>query len=241
MLAHRQRDDYDTAFPVKALADREWVYRHVVVDEAQDLTPMMVRALVRRCRSRSFTLVGDLHQAATARKVESWDEVLGEELRRREEHRLTVNYRTPAEFMQRAFSVLSNADFENDCPDSFRTATEPLREHSSPVPDATALAIARRRHAGSPERSVAVISSGPFAPSLSDPDEDEWRPWTGTPDDARGLEFDSVIVVDPDRIVNSPQFGVNSVYVAMTRATQTLDIVHAATTSEACGAIYSLK
>lgn len=228
MLARRQRNDSDTALPAKALADRGWVYGHVVVDEAQDLTPMMVRALVRRCPSRSFTLVGDLHQAATARRVGSWDDVLGDELRRREEHRLTVNYRTPAEFMQRAFSVLSNADFEDDCPASLRTAPEPVRESSSPAPEATALDIARRRHARAPERSVAVISSGPMAPSLSDLNEDEWRPWTGTPDDARGLEFDSVIVVEPERIANAPQFGVNSVYVAMTRATQTLDIVHRA-------------
>ncbi|WP_136044998.1 HelD family protein [Microbacterium sp. K41] len=225
MLAHRQRHDYDAAFPAKALADREWVYGHVVVDEAQNLTPMMVRALVRRCPSRSFTLVGDLHQAATARHVETWDDVLGDELRRRDEHRLTVNYRTPAEFMQHALSVLPNVDVENDRPASLRTATEPVREHSSPAPDVTALGIARRRHARAPQRSVAVISSELFAPSLSGLGKGDWEPWIGTPDDARGLEFDSVIVVDPDRIANTPQFGVNSLYVAMTRATQTLDIV----------------
>ena len=80
--------------------DRTWGFGHVIVDEAQELSPMMLRALLRRCPSRSMTVVGDLAQAAARWGPANWADVLEEQVPGRwRVERLTINYRTPAEIM----------------------------------------------------------------------------------------------------------------------------------------------
>ena len=105
----------------RAAADRDWTYRHVVVDEAQELSEMDWRVLMRRCPSRSFTVVGDLAQRRSAAGATSWDRMLEPYVPGRWVYRsLSVNYRTPAEIMTVAAALL--AEFAPDIrpPDSVR-------------------------------------------------------------------------------------------------------------------------
>ena len=120
-LAERflERDTRDLA--ERAAADRDWTYRHVVVDEAQELSEMDWRVLMRRCPSRSFTVVGDLAQRRSMAGATSWAEMLEPYVPDRWVYRsLSVNYRTPAEIMTVAAALL--ADFAPDvrAPESVR-------------------------------------------------------------------------------------------------------------------------
>ena len=95
----------------RAAADRTWQFGHVIVDEAQELSPMEWRMLMRRCRRRSMTLVGDLAQAGSDSGVRSWAELLDRYAPGRwRTAELTVNYRTPAEIMAVAADVLAAID-----------------------------------------------------------------------------------------------------------------------------------
>ena len=89
-----------------ASADRTWAYGHIVVDEAQELSPMQWRLLMRRCPMKSFTIVGDIAQASSAAAASSWSQALepfvGERFTLEE---LTINYRTPAQIAEAAVSV----------------------------------------------------------------------------------------------------------------------------------------
>src|SRR5690606_31169542 len=107
-LAERflERDTRDLS--ERAAADRDWTYGHVVVDEAQELSAMEWRVLMRRCPRRSFTVVGDLAQRRSAAGATSWDDTLSPYVPGRWVYRaLTLNYRTPAEIMAVAASVLA--------------------------------------------------------------------------------------------------------------------------------------
>ena len=107
----------------RAAGDREWTYGHVIVDEAQELSAMAWRMVMRRCPMRSMTLVGDLAQTSDPAGASSWARVLRPYARqgfRVEE--LTVNYRTPAEIMTVAEPVLAAIDPGLTAPTSVRDA-----------------------------------------------------------------------------------------------------------------------
>ncbi|MDQ4039356.1 MAG: helicase, partial [Actinomycetota bacterium] len=109
----------------RAGSDRAWAYGHVIVDEAQELSPMAWRMLARRCPSRSMTVVGDLAQASGPSSLRTWDEALDPYAQghwRRVE--LTVNYRTPTEIMAVAADVLRTADPQASAPEAIRSAGE---------------------------------------------------------------------------------------------------------------------
>ncbi|MGB8020773.1 MAG: ATP-binding domain-containing protein [Candidatus Nanopelagicales bacterium] len=109
-----------------ALEDRTWGYGHVVVDEAQELSPMAWRLLMRRCPSRSMTVVGDLAQAGSAAAPDSWATVFDRLARGRwSVEQLTVNYRTPAPVMELAAAVLKAAGSPVDPPRSARDGNVP--------------------------------------------------------------------------------------------------------------------
>ncbi len=114
----------------RAAADRTWAFGHIVVDEAQELSEMAWRMLMRRCPSRSMTIAGDIAQSSNPASVTSWDEVLTPHLGNRWRlDRLTINYRTPAEIMTVAADVLAKIDPDFDVPMSVReTGTTPWRE-----------------------------------------------------------------------------------------------------------------
>src|SRR6185312_13217781 len=107
-LAARQRELDVRSTAERAAADREWVYGHVVVDEAQELSEMDWRMLTRRCPTRSFTVVGDLAQRRAAGGVRAWEQVAeGAVPGRWTLRRLSVDYRTPAEIAAVAADVLA--------------------------------------------------------------------------------------------------------------------------------------
>src|SRR5881397_1528412 len=101
-----ERADHGTVAE-RAAADRSWTYGHVIVDEAQELSEMAWRTLMRRCPSRSMTIVGDVAQTGDLAGTSSWERVLEPYVADRWRlARLTVNYRTPAEIMAVASGVL---------------------------------------------------------------------------------------------------------------------------------------
>ncbi|NTY58042.1 DUF2075 domain-containing protein [Mycolicibacterium sphagni] len=213
-LAERfgERDTRDLA--ERAAADREWTYRHVVVDEAQELSEMDWRVLMRRCPSRSFTVVGDLAQRRSMAGAMSWTEMLEPYVPGRWVYRsLSVNYRTPAEIMAVAAALL--ADFAPDvrAPESVRACG--IRPWSRRVTADRLSAAIEEFVASEAAREGTSIVIGP-------PDV----PGTVAPSETKGLEFDAVLVVEPDRILANGPRGAAELYVALTRATQRLGVLH---------------
>jgi DNA helicase IV len=208
-----ERDSRDLA--ERAAADRDWTYGHVVVDEAQELSAMDWRVLMRRCPSRSFTVVGDLTQRRSTAGATSWGEVLDRYVPGRWVYRsLTVNYRTPAEIMAVAAAVLAEFAPGVRPPDSVRACGVP--PWSRRVGDdelAGALEDFVRDEAGREGTSVIIGPAGSV-------------PGAVPPSGTKGLEFDAVLVVDPDRILADGPRGAADLYVALTRATQRLGVLH---------------
>ncbi len=208
MLAARFAAELTGSVAERAAPDREWTYGHLVVDEAQELSPMDWHVLARRCPSRSITAVGDLAQRSAPAGARSWADVLapiaGDRFTLRA---LTVNYRTPAEIMDTAALVLP-AEERHRVPRSVRRTGEPPRHAAwSALP-----AVVADHGPG----TVAVIAADPSTlPDLG-------PVAVHTPGSAKGLEFDVVVVVDPETIAaRCPA----DLYVAMTRATRRLILV----------------
>jgi hypothetical protein len=198
---------------------------HVLVDEAQELTPMEWRMLHRRCPTGSFTIVGDLNQASGTSGALDWHAIGRSINEDAGAHVLTleVNYRTPEEIMRVATEVLRDADSPVDPPRSVRSTGESPLCLQAPTFEA-ALEVARRHAeaevAATDAGTVVVLVPDDVAPIVS-PDALDQRIVEMGVDQARGLEFDSVVVVEPSR------FGAHELYVALTRATARLTVVHA--------------
>ncbi|WP_081655862.1 RNA polymerase recycling motor ATPase HelR [Amycolatopsis vancoresmycina] len=207
-----ERDTRDLA--ERAAADRDWTYGHVVVDEAQELSEMDWRVLARRCPSRSFTIVGDLAQRRSAAGARDWATMLAPYAGDRWLYReLTVNYRTPAEIMAVAGAVLARFAPSARPPESVRACG--VRPWSRRVADgelADAIEDFVRDEAGREGTSVVIGPPG--------------VPGTIPPSAAKGLEFDAVLVVEPARILAAGPRGAAELYVALTRATQRLGVLH---------------
>ena len=200
-------------------------YGHVVVDEAQDLTPMQWRAILRRCPSRSLTVVGDIAQATRPGAATSWAEALAPHVGDRWTlGELTVNYRLPRPINDLAERALVDAGVAFTRTRSVREGHDALVEHTVPGDLlAAAREIGLRDHAASEgRRSVAVIAAADVVSS-----QGETAPLALlTPDGAKGMEFDIVVVVDPDRLRR--EGGPRALFVALTRATQRLHVLRRA-------------
>jgi len=224
-------------------------YGHIVVDEAQDLSPMELRMLARRSISGSMTVVGDVAQATGAEAPAGWDEVVRHLSPRRQPvmTELSVNYRTPSEIMDVAAAVLALAEPDLVPPRSVRsTGVEPLVVRAGAESDLVravadaALAELAAVEGGTvaiiaSDRSVEALRSG-LAPRLAAagvelgvPERDGLDlPVTLVPARlVKGLEFDAVVVVEPAALVEDSAQGLRTVYVALTRATRRLAVVHA--------------
>ncbi|MGZ8802356.1 MAG: RNA polymerase recycling motor ATPase HelR [Mycobacterium sp.] len=207
-----ERDNRDLA--ERAAADRDWTYRHVVVDEAQELSEMDWRVLMRRCPSRSFTIVGDLAQRRSAAGATSWDAMLEPHVPGRWLYRsLSMNYRTPAEIMKVAAALLAEFAPGVTPPQSVRaTGVQPWSRRIAGGELASAIEDFVRDEAA---REGTSITIGP--PGV---------PGTVPPSETKGLEFDAVLVVAPERILTGGDRGAAELYVALTRATQRLGVLH---------------
>lgn len=187
-------------------------FGHIVVDEAQELTDAQWRMLIARCPSRSFTVVGDRAQARRE-FTESWSarlERLG--LRNVRVSSLRVNYRTPAEVMALAAPTIREALPDANVPTSVRESGIPVRCGAVAERDAVLDTWA----AANPEGVAAVIGD---ESAVSRP-----RVRTLTPEGAKGLEFDLVVLVRPEAF-GSGRTGAVDRYVAMTRTTRELVIL----------------
>lgn len=258
LLAERQEASSGLTAAQRAARDRSWTFGHVIVDEAQELSAMDWRLLMRRCPSRSMTVVGDVAQTGSAAGTSAWGEVfepyVADRWRLRE---LTVNYRTPAEIMELAARVLAEIDPNLSAPVSVRrTGVSPWQRHlaahevtdrlrdivaaelaeldggtlavlcpaalEAPLSAELAEAVAASEHIGTDVDEVTGADIGEdTAARTGGP-----RVSVLTVERAKGLEFDGVVLVSPDEIAQGSPRGVNDLYVALTRATKRLGIIH---------------
>ncbi|MEU1686443.1 AAA family ATPase [Micromonospora sp. NPDC005707] len=240
-LSERQEEADRLTTAQRAAADRTWAFGHVIVDEAQELSPMAWRLLMRRCPSRSMTIVGDVAQTGALAGTPSWQEALAPYVADRWRlEELTVSYRTPAEIMAVAAEVLAEIDPALRPPRSVRATGVPPWDRAVPADRLTAeLVEATAREAAGladgrlgvivpagrvAELGAAVVAALPEA-TVGEQPELANRVVVLTTEQAKGLEFDSVLVVDPDRIVAESPRGHSDLYVALTRATQRLGIL----------------
>ncbi|MPZ79984.1 MAG: helicase, partial [Actinophytocola sp.] len=198
----------------RATADRDWTYRHIVVDEAQELSEMDWRVLMRHCPARSFTVVGDLAQRRSVAGATSWATMMEPYVPGRWEYRsLTVNYRTPAEIMTVAAALLAEFAPGVQPPESVRACgVQPWSRRVTEDDLPAAIEEFARDEAGREGTSVVIGPPG--------------VPGAVVPSETKGLEFDAVLVVEPERILADGPRGAAELYVALTRATQRLGVLH---------------
>jgi hypothetical protein len=211
------------------LAAERTEYAHVIVDEAQDLTPMQWRMVGRRGRHATWTVVGDPAQSSWSspeEAAEARDEALGSRPRRRFE--LTVNYRNPAEIAELAATVLHLAMPGMRSPSAVRSTG--VRPRFAVVPDGGDLAESVRAEA---ERLLEQVEGTVGVVVAMNRREQAARWLAGLGErvvalgslEAKGLEYDATVVVSPAEIADESPAGLRVLYVALTRATQQLTVV----------------
>jgi superfamily I DNA/RNA helicase len=202
---------------------------------------MAWRLVLRKCPTRSMTVVGDVAQTGSPAGADSWEAVLGPQLGgtgfRTVE--LTVNYRTPSEIVQVAADVLAAAGSPVVAPSSVRSTGEQPWAEAVPPAELAARVAERAGELSAHEGTLAVVvprgrldevaaavaarlPGVQWGPS-ADPTQ---GPLVATATDVKGLEFDSVLLVDPQGVLDEAARGVSDLYVALTRATQRLGVVH---------------
>lgn len=198
-LAARQQETDNRSTAQRAKEDYTWAYGHVIVDEAQELSPMEWRMIFRRSPSRWMTLVGDTAQTGSPAGTDDWAGALDPFVGTRYAlHELTVNYRTPTEIMEVANELLEIIDPDAAPAVAIRSTGQPVRYFP----------------AGTDPHSV-LFDDGRLSHIIT----------AENVDDVKGLEFDHVVVVDPAEIVGASNQGWQNLYVAYTRATQTLTVI----------------
>ncbi|MFF0783437.1 HelD family protein [Streptomyces sp. NPDC003720] len=217
------------------LAQERTEYAHVIVDEAQDLTPMQWRMVGRRGRHATWTVVGDPAQSSWSdpdEAAEARDEALGTRPRRR--FQLTVNYRNPAEIAELAARVLALAMPGSEAPSAVRsTGVEPRFVTAADASGGAARDGLERTVRAESERLLGLVD-GTVGVVVAMNRREEARRWlAGLGDrvvalgslEAKGLEYDATVVVSPAEIADESPAGLRVLYVALTRATQQLTVV----------------
>jgi DNA helicase IV len=215
----------------------------VVVDEAQELSAMTWRLLMRRSPLRSMTLVGDIAQTGALAGARSWDEVLDPYVEGRwtlEE--LTVNYRTPAQIMTLASAVLAAAGIPSTAPISVREGdSPPVATRIDPADPRTVVdAVAEELEALGGGRLAVIVTREDrdgivklLTEGLPDGSVSVGQDALDSPvavltvAGVKGLEFDTVVLLEPAAILRESSRGANDLYVAVTRPTQRLRVLHA--------------
>jgi DNA helicase IV len=219
----------------RAWADPSWAYGHVIVDEAQELSAMAWRMVMRRIPTRSLTVVGDVAQRGSAAGARSWAQMLDPYVKGRwHEELLTVNYRTPAEIMAVAADVLASVAPGERPPESVREEGVPPRAVRGL--DQVASVVAAEYDEMAESGRLAVIAPASLAAELAlalpaavpgdRPEVLDSPVALLTVGQAKGLEFDRVVLVDPAGILAQSPAGGHDLYVALTRATHRLTVVH---------------
>jgi DNA helicase IV len=241
-LAARYEDELNLTAAERAAADRTWAFGHVIVDEAQELSQMAWRMLMRRCPARSLTIVGDVAQTGDLAGMRSWAEALDPYLGDRWRLApLTVNYRAPAEVMEVAADVLNAIDPELKLPRSVReSGHQPwhLEAEADQMACAVAQAAVRLAQQAGDGKLAVIVPAGlaaelggavgaalPGTAIAADPDLTS-PVVVLTVKQAKGLEFDCVLIADPAGLLAESPRGLNDLYVALTRATKQVGVVH---------------
>ncbi|MFD8123928.1 HelD family protein [Streptomyces albidoflavus] len=221
---------------VAGLIERPAGYRHIVVDEAQDLSPMQCRAVARRAAHGSLTVLGDLAQGTTPWAAADWPGLLAH-LGREEAvvTRLTEGFRLPAAVAELANRLLPELGVDLEPVRSPRGGGEVRVERvADPAASVLAAVTAALRRPG----SVGVIAADPAAARLREaltaaghtlarPGGTQGRVTVLPASAAKGLEYDHVIVVEPAEIVRAERRGLHRLYVVLTRAVSRLHVLHA--------------
>jgi DNA helicase IV len=223
----------------RAWADPSWAYGHVIVDEAQELSAMAWRMVMRRIPTRSLTVVGDVAQRGSTAGARSWAQMLDQYVKGRwHEEFLTVNYRTPAEIMAVAADVLASVAPDEQPPESVREEGVPPRavrglgrvaavveaEHDEMCAES---GQSGRLAVIAPTARIAELARAlPAAVPGDQPEVLDSPVALLTVGQAKGLEFDRVVLVDPAGILAQSPAGGHDLYVALTRATHRLTVVY---------------
>jgi DNA helicase IV len=223
-------------------ADEIRTYGHIVIDEVQDLTPMQLKMAERRSLNGAMTVVGDIAQATGPLAPDDWDDVL-RHLPDRKPPRvigLSVGYRIPSQIMELANRVMAVATPGLRAPTSVRVGEVPPRIRR--VDDLVVGVVDEIRTVRSEltNGSVAVVAPDdlcdPISDAMSAAGLTHGRAASTGLDQSltvvpvsviKGLELDAVVVVEPARIVTDHEHGMRALYVALTRSTQRLSVVHA--------------
>ncbi|MDQ0826443.1 DNA helicase IV [Arthrobacter sp. B2I5] len=237
---NREQEARQTAAE-RATSDRTWAFGHIVVDEAQELSPMQWRLLVRRCPLKSFTIVGDIAQTSSVAGANSWQGALAPMFGDRWQlEELTVNYRTPSQIAEAAVRMANAAGLVVSAPKAVREG------RWAPIIDEVGQgAVVSKLVEVLPEEIkaldgglLAVIADGDLLPEATAALRAMYGRRIGTgagsyeqdivvisPREAKGLEFDGVVVLEPSVMLNHEHGKVGDLYVAMTRATQRLRLI----------------
>jgi DNA helicase IV len=240
-LGERQEEADRRTAAERAAADRTWAYGHIIVDEAQELSPMAWRLLMRRCPSRSMTIVGDVAQTGAPDGASSWSDVLAPYVADRWRlTELTVNYRTPSEIMVLAGRVLAAVDPSMPVPRSVRdSGVQPwlATVDADDLSTQLAKAVASEVTAVDGGRVGVIVPVGRLAALGAAVAETVPDAAVGEESDldadvvvlsvrqAKGLEFDTVVVADPAGIAAESPRGLSDLYVALTRSTNRLGVL----------------
>jgi DNA helicase IV len=243
-LAGRNRDEGpELTTAERAAADRTWSYGHVIVDEAQELSAMAWRMVMRRVPAKSLTVVGDVAQTGSPAGASSWGQMLDPYVKDRwREERLTVNYRTPAEIMAVAADVLAKVAPSQEPPESVREegehpravrvaaaadfGSEVARVVGEEVTGLTAAEEGRLAVIAPADRIAALAAQVPGAVPGDQAEALDSPVALLTVAQAKGLEFDRVVLADPAGIIAQSPKGGHDLYVAITRATHRLAVVY---------------
>jgi len=217
----------------RASVDRSWTFGHVVVDEAQELSAMQWRVIMRRIPSKSLTLVGDPAQTSSPAGVGNWADALRPFVSDRwRKEDLTINYRTPAKIMSAAAEVLERAGIKATPPQSVREgkyAPVVIRARSTEsLPELLGDVIASDQQ---------LLGSGTIAVLCAPAEVAELNELLSekvgavgvsvmSVTEAKGLEFDSVIIYEPATAIGLSVRPAEDLYVAMSRPTQRLSVLH---------------
>ncbi len=209
---------------------------HVIVDEAQDLTPMQLRMVARRSTG-PFTVLGDIAQAAGPIAYRSWDDLLSYLGAEAQIEELRLAYRVPRDVLELALPLLPLIAPDVAAPIAYREGDEPPRFVQVEPEHLVAGAVREAGHEALREGRTALIAPAtliaglePLLPGPGTAFDELAAPIQAlTPRAAKGLEFDRVVLVEPARIVSETDRieGLRALYVALTRATKTLVVVHA--------------